>query len=131
MSIILLEELKQNPVKIVSSLFMTAYCPFFKKHYSPNSKYLLLNTMGNRKQYAALNAKPWKTAMISMGMEHTLHDTRHTCATVMKKYDIDDYYRKLILGHSLQNLTDRVYTKTTIKRLVTEINKIPVPQVST
>lgn len=104
--------------------------PFIEKHYSPDNKYLLLNTVGNRYQYAALNAKPWKTAMISMGMEHTLHDTRHTCATLMKEYGIDDYYRKLILGHSIQDLTDRVYTKTTIKRLVTEINKIPVPQVS-
>lgn len=102
--------------------------PFFKKHYCKDNKYFLINSVGNRYQYAALNSKPWKTAMISMGMEHTLHDTRHTCASLMKEYGVDDYYRKLILGHSIQDFTDRVYTSTTVERLVSEINKISVPK---
>ena len=64
--------------------------------------------------------------MERLGMKHTLHDTRHTCASLMKEYECDDLYRKLIMGHRVEDLTDRVYTHVEIARLVLEINKIKI-----
>ena len=64
--------------------------------------------------------------MNKYGMKHFAHDTRHTAATLMKKYKVDDYYRKLILGHKIKDITDGIYTHTEPKKLVEEINKILV-----
>lgn len=64
--------------------------------------------------------------MERLGMKHTLHDARHTCASLMKEYGSNDLYRKLILGHHIKDLTDRVYTHVEVARLILEINKIKI-----
>lgn len=40
----------------------------------------------------------------------TPHITRHTCASKLKAVGADDFYRKKILGHAMQDITDDVYT---------------------
>jgi len=41
---------------------------------------------------------------------HTPHDTRHHFATRCRLCGIDPYIRDIIMGHSVKNLADRVYT---------------------
>ena len=49
---------------------------------------------------------------------HNPHDTRHTFATKMDDAGANKLCRKLIMGHSIEDLTDRVYTHKTIEKLI-------------
>ena len=59
-----------------------------------------------------------------LGMNHTPHDARHTCASKMEEAGIDPYHRKLILGHAISDITFGVYTHVTPEVLVEDINRI-------
>lgn len=58
------------------------------------------------------------------GAAHTPHDTRHTFITKAKEAGVNEYILKLIVGHSISDLTERVYTHRKIEELRTEIEKI-------
>ena len=62
--------------------------------------------------------------LASLGINHSFHDTRHTCATLMERANISSLHRKLILGHKINDITDGVYTHVPIMDLVNDINKI-------
>jgi len=55
---------------------------------------------------------------------HTPHDCRHTFSNLLSNSGCDPLARKLLLGHSIKDLTDRVYTHKDINFLRTEIEKI-------
>lgn len=55
---------------------------------------------------------------------HTSHETRHTFATRCKLCNVDTLATKLILGHSVQDITYGTYTHVTIDFLRQEIEKI-------
>lgn len=59
-------------------------------------------------------------------MEHTPYDCRHTFATLCSRYNLDKHIVKLIMGHRIQDLTERVYTHKLKRDLIDEINKIIV-----
>ncbi len=61
---------------------------------------------------------------IRFDMKHRPHDTRHTFITLGKEYEMDEYILKLIVGHAIDDVTEKVYTHRTIDRLRTEIEKI-------
>ena len=56
--------------------------------------------------------------------EHLPHDGRHTCATLMDNADVPKKIQQLILGHSSQDITSKVYTHKTVEQLVEAINRI-------
>lgn len=58
------------------------------------------------------------------GLNHKFHDFRKTFATGLKKCGCDDFYRKALMGHAQENLTDDVYTKATIDKLIESIDKL-------
>jgi len=86
----------------------------------------LIDCKGNKRTRQSFYRNALQPTMKKYGMSHFAHDTRHTTATLMKEYNIDDYYRKLILGHKVKDITDGVYTHTEPKKLVEEINKISI-----
>lgn len=100
--------------------------PLFKRYYNKNNKYLFQNTRGNAMEYTNFVTNYWVPLMEHMKMEHTMHDTRHTFATLADKYALNDYYLKLIIGHSVADITKGVYTHVSPAQLVEEINKIKV-----
>lgn len=57
---------------------------------------------------------------------HKPHDGRKTFITLAKKYNVDEYAIKYIVGHSISDLTERVYTDREIDWLKAEIEKIKV-----
>lgn len=66
--------------------------------------------------------------MDNLNMQHTMHDTRDTFATLCQKYNVDIFARKRILGHKFKDLTFDTYTDTVIEDLYNEIIKIKVPK---
>ena len=57
---------------------------------------------------------------------HKPHDGRKTFVTLAKKYNMDEYAIKYIVGHSISDLTERVYTDREFQWLKEEIEKIKV-----
>ena len=56
----------------------------------------------------------------------TPHSTRHTFITKAKSLNVNmnEYILKQIVGHKIEDMTERVYTHREIEELITEMNKI-------
>mgnify|MGYP003265171151 FL=1 len=57
-------------------------------------------------------------------MSHKPHDTRHTFITCAKSVNMNEFILKLIVGHQIDDVTEKVYTHRTIQELAKEIEKI-------
>ena len=68
---------------------------------------------------------PWPEWMTRIGSSHMPHDTRHTCATLMEQAGVPLHHQKLILGHSIQDITQGIYTHVELSVLVDDINLLP------
>ena len=66
----------------------------------------------------------FKNVMKKLNMNHTPHETRHTFITLGKAVGMDEYAIKLIVGHVIEDITEKVYNHRTLNQLRTEINKI-------
>ena len=68
----------------------------------------------------------FKKLILSLGLNerHSAHDCRVQFVTMAKKYNVDEYAIKYIVGHKITDLTEDVYTKRNIEWLKTEIEKI-------
>ena len=66
------------------------------------------------------------TSVLSeLGLEqHTPHDCRHTFSKLCDDYKIDWKCKKLMLGHSFGDVTNKVYLHRTLEDLRMEIEKI-------
>ena len=62
--------------------------------------------------------------MEDFGFNHKPHDTRHTFATRMHNAGADPLCTKIILGHSIKDLTERIYTHKTIEQLIEAVNML-------
>lgn len=62
--------------------------------------------------------------MKKLGMQHKPHETRHTFISKAKEVGMDEYCLKLIVGHAIDDLTERVYTHRQIEQLKSEMDKI-------
>lgn len=61
---------------------------------------------------------------LKLNPQHRAHDGRMHFITAAKKCQVDEYAIKYIVGHSIQDITERVYTKREIDWLKEEIEKI-------
>lgn len=59
-----------------------------------------------------------------LNFDHTPYDCRHTFITKMKKAGVNEYLLKLIVGHTIKDLTENTYTHRDIDELYQEICKI-------
>ena len=57
-------------------------------------------------------------------MNHRQHDTRHTFITIGKEAGMNEYILKLIVGHSIDDVTEHVYTHRKVESLREEMEKI-------
>ena len=95
---------------------------------NPENKYLL--TMNNRdfsggKGDTAFRSTYWKPFTETLEMEgRHIHETRHTCATLLHEAEIYPAKINRILGHSGKTISECVYTHLDIQELVEAINKI-------
>lgn len=59
-----------------------------------------------------------------LNTEHRPHDPRKTFVTMAKKWEVDEYAIKRIIGHAIGDITERIYTQRDIEWLKSEMNKI-------
>ena len=62
---------------------------------------------------------------LGLSPTHKPHDGRKTFVTLAKEYNMDEYAIKRIVGHTISDLTERVYTDRNINWLACEMKKIP------
>ena len=61
---------------------------------------------------------------LGLNPNHRPHDGRKTFVTLAKKYKVDEYAVKYIAGHTINDITERVYTERDPEWLKEEIKKI-------
>ena len=99
----------------------------FWKHFMDTSpcSYVLYSTQGRHLVYDNFAKHYWNPLMEQIGADHVIHETRHTCITLLTLADVNPTIIKNIVGHkSAMSLTERVYTHIDIKPLINAINKI-------
>lgn len=61
---------------------------------------------------------------LELNPEHRPHDPRKTFISAAKKYKLDEYAIKYLVGHKIQDITENVYTERELSWLREEIEKI-------
>lgn len=99
----------------------------YEKAKTYNSDYLFVNNCGKRFRYdmylALFNDIKVK---LSLNIEHRPHDGRTHFITSAKSAKVDEYAIKYMVGHKINDITEKVYTKRKFEWLKTEIEKIKV-----
>ena len=62
--------------------------------------------------------------MSRLHMDHKPHDERHTFITKAKLAGVDEYVLKLLVGHTINDITEKIYTHREIENLRSELLKI-------
>lgn len=103
----------------------------YKQALSINSDYLI-NVIGgydspssSRMTYAKYRYRFMKILKdLNINKEHKCHDPRMHFITMAKKYKVDEYAIKYIVGHSISDITEKVYTDRDIDWLKEEMENI-------
>lgn len=61
---------------------------------------------------------------LNLNPDHRAHDGRMQFITMAKKYGVDEYAIKYMVGHAITDITEKVYTQREFKWLKREIEKI-------
>jgi integrase len=61
---------------------------------------------------------------LGLNPKHRPHDCRVTFVTLAKKYNVDEYAIKRMVGHAISDITEQVYTHRDLDWFISEIEKI-------
>jgi integrase len=87
-------------------------------------KYFLLNHENKQMSYYNYRAEKFSKIMEQLKMDHLPHDGRHTFASLMDSAGANKLCIKRIMGHSSQDITDKVYTHKDIDELIQNVDLI-------
>lgn len=68
--------------------------------------------------------RKFENVMKKLDMKHRPHDTRHTFITMAKRVQMDEFLLKLIVGHAIHDITEKVYTHRELSELTEAISRI-------
>ena len=93
------------------------------------SPYLFNHTGTNKKdirltydRFSKACVRIWDELKFNPG--HRPHDARTHFVTMAKKYGVDEYAIKYIVGHTVSDITEKIYTKREFDWLRNEIEKM-------
>lgn len=91
-----------------------------------HSDFLFNDANGQQGTYMTYDKyrKRFNKVMKYLNLTHRPHETRHTFITKAKSCDMEEYTLKLIVGHTINDITEKVYTHRTIEQLKAEMEKI-------
>lgn len=98
----------------------------YKKAISLNSEYLFNDENGQQGTFLTYDKYRGRFNKINnrFHLSHKPHDTRHTFITKAKSAGMDEYILKMIVGHEINDVTEKVYTHRTLEELRNEMEKI-------
>lgn len=96
--------------------------PFISKRYNKNNNFLIEHK-GKPVTYP-LYKTYFKQLMQSLDLSHLPHDGRHTFASIANTAGVNSVSVKLIMGHSSQDITERIYTHKAIEELLAAVNML-------
>ena len=121
--------IKTNAGKKRTVPILTDILPIFEKHLSEAIRYHQ-NHIFLKEDHQPLDYKyywyQFQKIMKLMKMEHRPHDTRHTFITLAKESGMNEYILKRIVGHAINDLTEKVYTHRSPKLLHSEMQKLHI-----
>lgn len=98
--------------------------PIWQRFLSSSSEYAVCTPKAQPVIYRTYQDY-FKKKMLQLHMEHRIHDTRHTCISLLTQADVNPTTIKMIVGHTgAMSLTERVYTHLDKKILIDAINLI-------
>lgn len=99
--------------------------PFFEKRMQ-GQKYLIEDPKrkGTKMLYKTLYLYRCVPVFDALGMQHTLHETRHTFISLATEAGVNPTILRKIVGHAGTGVTEDVYTHISVESLVSEIDKI-------
>ena len=80
-------------------------------------EYLFYITKKDKKTVYETFRRLFYNIMQEMGMEHTIHDTRHTFASMLNQVGANDVIISSLAGHEDKEFTKKVYTHTELEDL--------------
>lgn len=98
--------------------------PLLLKFYSRASQNLITNDNGTVITYNNYVSRNFKKINETLTETHTLHDTRHTFISRAPELKLDDLVVRKIVGHSSNDVHEKVYTHISEKQLLKEVNKL-------
>ena len=102
----------------------------YKEAIQLKSEYLFNYPEGRDRKNIKLSYSRYQTMFckirdeLQLNPDHRPHDGRKHFITQAKKYGVDEYAIKYMVGHKISDITEKVYTKREIKWFVDEIEKI-------
>jgi len=97
--------------------------PFIKKRMHPKNDTLIVGKRENELNYSNYFIV-FKRVMDKLGMEHTIHDCRHTFATLMSNAEANETSIAQIIGHKSYKTTEKIYTHKDVDELKKAIDLI-------
>lgn len=98
----------------------------YKKAVEMNSEYLFNDENGQQGTHLTYDKYRGRFTKINkrLHLSHRPHDTRHTFITKAKAAGVDEYVLKIIVGHEINDVTEKVYTHRSMEEFKNEIEKI-------
>lgn len=97
--------------------------PLIQKHMRADKTFLFA-TKTNRPVLYDNYRKSFMSVMDKLEMTHTIHDCRHTFATLLNNADANPTAIKNIVGHTSFETTEKIYTHKNIEELKKAIDLI-------
>ena len=98
--------------------------PWYEEALQSDGDYICSRQDGSRHSYDSFRRAIFDPVMEHFNFTHTPHETRHTLASMLDSADVNRTVVKLILGHSLEGITERVYTHKSVRELLRAIDRI-------
>lgn len=116
----------KNRLVPIHPIILDLVCKNYDNAKTMNSDYLFNDENGQQGTWLTYDKYRgrWKKIMKKLEMDHKPHDSRHTFITKAKNVNMNEYILKLIVGHEVQDITEKVYTHRTLEDLQKEILKI-------
>ena len=95
--------------------------PIIRENMEKHKVYLFETPRGKKHRYGNVG-QPIIKAMQSLGLDHTIHETRHTFISQCSRLGIDPVTVKRIVGHSTKDITEH-YTHKNADDLIAAIDE--------
>lgn len=95
--------------------------PLLEHWLGRNSIYLISKPNGSSVTY---NSYARQIRKVLTPLNHTIHETRHTCVSLLTDAMVDERIIQQIVGHAGANVTQSVYTHSSLEAKLQAINKI-------